>query len=88
MNNEFEEVVRSILIFSGKFYPQGTSFADGFLHFGSLDELKILPAHEEFSGHILFEHRDNELHRITVDGNRGQYFYFEKYKNTRRSNMK
>lgn len=63
---ELNRVVKSIFIFSGKYYPQGTSFADGYLYSKSLDELQILPKYEEFSGHILFEHRNNELHRIII----------------------
>jgi hypothetical protein len=63
---QFEGIVKSIFIFSGKYYPQGTSFAHGYLHPQSIDDIKTLPEHSEFAASILFEYRENDLLRIRV----------------------
>ena len=63
---EFNGIVKSIFIFSGKYYPSGTSFADGYLYSKSLTDIERLPEHEEFASHILFEYRENDRLRITI----------------------
>jgi hypothetical protein len=65
---EFDGVIKSIFIISGKYYPEGSSFAHGYLHSQSLNDLKYLPEHSEFATSILFEYRENDLLRISVGG--------------------